>query len=548
MNKNSVKMTKEYGKFIKELYPRTKKSDPIFRDVTKEFNVVNNSIKYSSIVFHERLFQAYMSLPSPRALFITSDDLNQLVQVFLYASRNFHRLNTETNIKQKPTLAMRKYAKRKLDQRKAYSNMCSKILQDIVEAKLPLTPTERIKMVQLSLFKDRQNIAKYYDQEVQHSHYEPLKYRKFNYETYTQLRKSLPPGTNSNLLLLDLALRNNEMEVVEEIWNSNEYVSGSGVIMLLNYFQTKLNKPDTIDYLIKILHEINSMKSVKAAVIDEVISLLTKMGRINLAQDLVQAAYYSKLDPKKSWVHYSERDYYAWCRSIYHRLMAITKDYEVIAELHPSIKTFLSLAEYHCYTPSSSFSQVRDVLRLMDKTTDIPTSQVFYKLILKGFDIHSKIKDRQDWTIDNLLQITSEIIGEVNTVNSHEAIMDLIKSGDIESLQQLEPNFHVAFKEEETKGEVKTSISADFLDIILDIYVVTLESYYRATEDDRYNDAIMEIKRIKEQHTRKYSIAMHTTHEYSRIIYDETETKKAYLIEAINRVSDIISREDGLED
>ncbi|RLV94579.1 hypothetical protein JA1_001679 [Spathaspora sp. JA1] len=469
---------------------------------------------------------------------MSAEDLNRLIQVFLYSSRQFHRLANVNEKDPEATVSMKRYAQRKLKQRHSHTEMCTKILQDVVTAKLPLTPNEQIAFIQLSFFKDLPDVTSYYESVPDLLEPEPLEYRKFDYEAYTELKKALPKGSTgakSDLLLMNLAARNDQFDIIEEIWNGEDYISGTGVMVLLNYFQCDLKKPDALTNLTRTIQEIIQLKSVKSGIIDEVIALLIRLGKVQSAQELIQAAYYPNPNDfsKKWWISSSEQDYYHWNRAIYSRLTAITKDYEIIPEIYPSVKTFLSLVEYYSYNESSSFSQVRSVLKFMSQTTDIPTTHVFYKVIVKGFDIHSKT-GTGDWTIDNLLEITEEIIDEVRP-NSQQAIMELIKIGDMKSIQEEQliknPNENIW-------------ISTNFLNVILHTYISTLGSYYKSTGESRYRNAIHEVEELIRQHTtRVYHDSNRRNHRSVTLVEDITETKKAYLIELINIVSDIISSE-----
>ncbi|KAI5963771.1 uncharacterized protein KGF55_002651 [Candida pseudojiufengensis] len=412
---NNIKFTKEYHNFIKELYPLDNQP---FKTQIKFFNLENNHKKYDKIN-HEKLYKKYLELPKPAPQYLPPLILKDFSSKFILNNQKFANRNViEGHLIKENKSAIRRSMRNEIYRRKEYHDICLKILNDVKKAGFEITEQEQIRMIYLSFFKDRDDVAK---------HLNDLNlYNSFTFKDYQSILETF--GKRNDLLgvLLFLAIRHDKFDIISDILpqvglghiidledTDNFKLIDISLTNLLEYFTTHIDRPDHFKYLSRTINCITKLPVITNEIIDQIIKLLTNFGLIKHAEILFETAYFKYTGEQSTII--SEWLY------IYTQLKKITNDSSIFFKLSATHSSFLHLITAYC--ESQSFDKVEQLKYIIDNLSTQRMSTRLYLEIFKG------LKQRDDWGIEELKISIKMLIDDLVPKDESEMISENIKSG-----------------------------------------------------------------------------------------------------------------------
>ncbi|KAG7666100.1 uncharacterized protein J8A68_000356 [[Candida] subhashii] len=581
-NKNTLTISKKYQRFIKELYSPNKPSRFLFESESKDFDIVKNAQKFTH--HHQlRLYQSYMQLPSPAPLYMTAEDLNTLIEKFVMNVQIHmpHSVLRGALSQQNPEIGAG-YLANKLRDRQEYVSMCSKILQDIKSAGLPLTENEQIRFALLSFYRDNKRVSDFYEK---YRNENDPEYPKFNFEIYKELVNSLPRHPKSGDfnkhafgVLMFHAIRHDQWEIIQDLLKTNpgstdilcdddtrHKISLRTGSMLLEYFEVNIDRPGNVEYLARVLDYITQgYRFINHALVNRVITMLINTGKMEYAERLLKEAYFSPNQLEQQQQQEQENQYSIespeekvarqlskedrnldteW-NIIYRNLKLITQDTTVFYNLSVTSRTFYNLIEHYCNQKDTSFSRLKLMLKIITDHAKLPIYTNIYQLIYDGFILRSNDPDISDWTIQDLLELTTQLIGESESSaqtmeDTQKTITQLLHAGRV-SMREFNDVLRSSLQEQEKnkrKEKTRVPIRHSMMLTIFQAFENTIWRYLQTTGDNRYK----EILNMVEGHQHEYLRAVDFwTVEDRRNPYvreRSTATRRVYLLELVQMVS-----------
>lgn len=567
MINNQVEYTKEYRNFIKQLYPInnniTRRGRRIFDSEIKYFDLVNNSKKYLNIN-HDELFKRYLDLPSPAPRYMNHEDLENFINKFLLRRKNYADSNQiEGCIIKEDYQAAIKSIIRKNEDRKNYHDICIKIINDINKSNLPVTRNEQIRLIYLSYFKDRQDLIKYIDDENKIMN-ENLNYPEFNWNDYSKLLKLFDDRDDILGILLFLATRHDKFDIIQDILprvglneiininnNSNTILDiklkDVSLIHLLVYFTYYIKRPNYETYLTNTIDYITENVSILGTdMINTIINSLIQLGHIKKAQMLFEMAFCqdvsSSSQPQDSnnsenmlYRRFTSEDdqvFKDWL-SIYSNLKKITQDQEIIYKLIPNDTSFMIFIDGYC--KYGEFSQIKQMIYIMDNLINQPLSTRMYTRIFTGF---MKRTNESGWILDEFIEVLTRLIRDIdNKERTPGYLKKLINDGSVITFSQtrsslMEQKQQLQYQNFENINILRLS------NLLLETIINALESllHHNSMDQPKYKDALTNLRDVLE----KREIMLENQHRKARSVYyaDRLEhINRAVLFEVFSIVS-----------
>lgn len=415
--------SQKYYSFLKQLYP-----NPNPKKSTKSLSFDNLISKYSKIN-HDELFHAYQSLPSPAPLYMKSNDLEQLLKVFLNR-RDFKyghpALNwSNTSITSRKLLSS---FRETVNKRKLHVERCSIIFNDIRKSNLPLSVDERNKLIGLNFFKDKSEIYAKIEAATVDVNLEStaiplqtqdgvtdlsastqtrivdLKYLsgpELTWENYQLILQSFGNGiaTETFNTILLIGIRHGNVRVVEDIYNrvteGSIYMNRKTVGLLLDYFAS-VEQSENFFKVIDLATLDTTSISFDSQTVDVILDGLLKLNEVKLAQSLFTELYLS-LEFEIS--------------KIYN--LANFEDGEVYDDI------------------LYKFDKVQEILGETHQFKIYPTENTFYKFIQYSSG------NSNDYDINRLVSIMEKKFGLMPSTRIYKQLFKSIRSGDVAQLQHI---------------------------------------------------------------------------------------------------------------
>lgn len=207
-----------YQSFVSSLYP-------LALSKTTPFGRLDSSSSHSINVNHDDVYAAYLALPEPRMAHIQGPHLNRLMEVFL-TRRNHVKANAlslDTDFEAMPHDLVVRALRQMLQRRSRHANIYSHLLQDMAAAEVPLTPAEKLHLVYLTFFRDNDKLLRKVhsrmstcvDLNIKNEYAELKLPRQLDVNTIENLRQRMGNGSETNAVLLSLAIRHRNHEAVQ---------------------------------------------------------------------------------------------------------------------------------------------------------------------------------------------------------------------------------------------------------------------------------------------------------------------------------------------
>lgn len=405
----------QYTEFLKVLYPmrnRMGRLEPGTYSKTK--------------INHALLYKHYCFLPEPGVMHMDPDDF-EVFMASLISRRNFVKpgaLSLSRANYCSPIEILVGYEKT-VEARANHLGMCSKIVGDLTEAGLSVTPSERNQLMFMTFFKDKpefmemvQNaLAKMDKSDAKYQHFDQLVNHRgtaMDMKIYMKLREQIGELKIGSLnILLQTGIRHGVQAMVAHL---KTYLNRGDITPNRRTYQILVEENamrGDVEGVVKAMEHIPPGTALDIRLLNSIISGLVQMGHPDLAESLIAPFMdVPELGLKSDEIFMkllTSED-----RAEYSRRMAYFDESEekVPLKLHPTEETFLPLLKYYCTAKNTTFDHINKILFCMENTYGLPVTTRIFLLLFDSF-VDS------DYSIEDLRYITGKLI------SLHDAYYDV---------------------------------------------------------------------------------------------------------------------------
>lgn len=460
-----------YNKFLKALYP--------FQEVHSHQNELSLGLNIArfALINHGVLYKEYSELPKPAPLYMEPNHLEEFLDQFFFLRDFIRPTNMGRLFESLPKVIYARY-REQADRRKNHIAMCSRIIEDMKMAGLPLSIQERNRLLFMSFFRDDYQITQKVMRAAEALNREEEKSRlllnqNFNWMSYKTIKdqfiqesseKKLHISTYNTLLLIacrhDCTVAFNDilhdlgLDFLLSTSNESKPITSANretIEILLLYFSynPRGKNADKFYSVVKYLTESSITPDIR--IVNEIIKGLIRLERLDEANyvlyclfrnlELAEKAYPDQSQFTPEWIiekglTYECKKYYKEVLQIYDFVKHVLNENKIPVELRfeirPNESTFKPFLDYYCSSTNANFSAegVLEYIRDAEENGLILTTRMFQAIFEKFIIMNSGHHQDTDWLYDMLNVITSKFL------HSHD-IMTSSYQSETDSISKL---------------------------------------------------------------------------------------------------------------